>query len=528
MLTEERSAAEAQDVRRERASGASSRLRRIGQASLTPLAFLILPNLPLLFLRQRLTLTPHGLINVECLLLGVCSVFLPRSLVFALLTFDIFGAFLYEVCYTFQFSLSQLWSSAPFLVDLPLHRRMEIGVALALVIATAWVTAYMVPRTRYRRTAVIALLALVAVLSAVDVLDGQNPVFLRDSTLFSQRLTISPWVELAVRGRLNLSVDSSSLHPDIAPMASASVHAMDYLNRLPAGVRPNIVELVVESWGLLRDSRLQQLMTAPYDDPRVTAAYHVSFGTAPFNGLTVPGEARELCHSHMGFGILHISEKQGATCLPEIFDARGYKTVAIHGYLGGMFDRSHWYAHLGFSQEWFEKDLRHDGLPRCIGAFPGICDTAIAHWIGSQVLTQNENQPKFVYWMTLNSHIPVPAHPNLPRDNLCRQGTALENSSALCSWFRLIHAVHQSVAQIALQQTQQPTVFVLVGDHAPPFASPDLRADFSGASVPYVLLTPKALDRFADGSPSAGQSSRITQGAERLPVQPAAETRAVR
>jgi hypothetical protein len=50
--------------------------------------------------------------------------------------------------------------------------------------------------------------------------------------------------------------------------------------------------------------------------------------------------------------------------------------------------------------------------------------------------------------------------------------------------------VHQSVQQAALGTTARPTVFILVGDHAPPFAASQLRADFSSTQVPYVMLTP--------------------------------------
>jgi phosphoglycerol transferase MdoB-like AlkP superfamily enzyme len=51
--------------------------------------------------------------------------------------------------------------------------------------------------------------------------------------------------------------------------------------------------------------------------------------------------------------------------------------------------------------------------------------------------------------------------------------------------------VHQSVQQVALGATARPTVFVLVGDHAPPFGDPELLAEFSSTQVPYVMLTPR-------------------------------------
>jgi phosphoglycerol transferase MdoB-like AlkP superfamily enzyme len=37
----------------------------------------------------------------------------------------------------------------------------------------------------------------------------------------------------------------------------------------------------------------------------------------------------------------------------------------------------------------------------------------------------------------------------------------------------------------------RPTIFVIVGDHAPPFSDTASRSQFSSAEVPYVLLLPR-------------------------------------
>jgi phosphoglycerol transferase MdoB-like AlkP superfamily enzyme len=157
-----------------------------------------------------------------------------------------------------------------------------------------------------------------------------------------------------------------------------------------------------------------------------------------------------------------------------------------------MFYRSSWYPKLGFDRSWFGPDLHSEGLPDCPGAFPGVCDASIAGWIGNRLLSGREDKPRFIYWVTLNSHLPEPVRPNLPQDGVCATEPDLASSAALCSWFRLVRAVHQSVAEVALLQTDRPTVFILVGDHAPPFTNAQLRADFSSADVPYEMLTPLA------------------------------------
>jgi hypothetical protein len=45
------------------------------------------------------------------------------------------------------------------------------------------------------------------------------------------------------------------------------------------------------------------------------------------------------------------------------------------------------------------------GLPDCFGAFFGTCDAAIADWIGRRL--GKHDDPYFVHWVTLNSHLPV-------------------------------------------------------------------------------------------------------------------------
>ncbi len=457
--------------------------------------YLILPNVPLLLLQHKLTLLPHGYINIECLLLGTVILFLPRLLGFSLLIAGMLGGFVYATCYSFQFTVSELLTSARFAGELPLERRLEFAAAGILIASVAATMAFLVPRSRFRLTTACCLLGLAMTLSAVDVLDGQNPCSRHDVSLVSQRLTMSPWLTLAVRSRFFTSLDSASRVGDREPMDSASSYAMKYIVDSPESQRPNVVLIVTESWGMMKDSNMASQLVLPYQDSRIRAKYDVVEGDAPFDGLTVPGEVRELCHSHLGFGVLRISASDAEQCLPAILRDRGYETYAVHGYVGGMFRRDDWYPRLGFGKQIFEPQLEERGLPACPGAFPGICDTAIPKWVGKEILSTGSAAPKFVYWVTLNSHIPVPAHANLPPDGICERQPDLQSSSALCSWFRLVRAVHGSVQQLALAPESRPTIFVVVGDHAPPFANPRLRVKFSETRVPFVILIPKTLSR---------------------------------
>ena len=179
-------------------------------------------------------------------------------------------------------------------------------------------------------------------------------------------------------------------------------------------------------------------------------------------------------------------------CLPTRLRNIGYHDVAVHGSDGRIFDRRSWYPRIGFQEARFKQQFREENLSDCIGAFVGTCDTAIADWIGNR-LRVPENDPQFIYWMTLNSHLPVPNPPALSSPASCSSVKSLDTHPALCAWFQLVFNVHQAVHDLATRDHERPTVFVLVGDHAPPFSDLELRNDFSYENVPYLVLIPKGL-----------------------------------
>jgi len=455
-----------------------------------PVAYFLLLSLPLAVMAHRLALLPRGYINLEYLLIGAFSVFLPRSVGFVLFLLESIADFACAISQTYMLSVKDMLDSFSSLRSLPTSRILEIFVVIALLILICAAAAYVRPRSEDRLWVAASLLFLIAIVASTALLAGQNP-FKRGDVITLVRLGRIPILSLA-RGEDSLhKLDLAEHGTNGGGMSSASSYAIAFLNRPGALKSPDVVLIVVESWGLPLDANLAQALDAPYDDPRVASKYDVSFGAVPFSGSTVPGEARELCRSRMGFKIILAPPELLQGCLPALFHARNYENLSIHGYSGLIFDRKTWYPKIGFDQSWFGPNLDKLKLPDCDGAFPGTCDAAIAGWIGSSLLSVDTAKPRFIYWVTLNSHLPVPTHPGLADDGVCSTLPSLRDSVPLCSWFRLVRNVHQSVQQLALRPSSRATVFVLVGDHAPPFADPQLRQIFSATDVPYVVLTPR-------------------------------------
>jgi phosphoglycerol transferase MdoB-like AlkP superfamily enzyme len=254
--------------------------------------------------------------------------------------------------------------------------------------------------------------------------------------------------------------------------------------------QPNIVLVMVESWGQPVSRDIGDALLAPYKDASISRAYKMETGVVSFHGPTIDAETRELCSDELGFGVITAPASSFRDCLPMRLARRGYYTTAVHGFSGRMFKRDDWYRKARFDEAWFREQLQPRGLSMCPGPFPGICDAAVGEWIGNR-LEEGRNAPQFIYWVTLNSHLPVPV-PNQVEDSPSCSGSAeISDNAAECSWYQLVYNVHRSVSKLAAKVASRPTMFVIVGDHAPPFSQPELKERFSESVVPYIVLSSK-------------------------------------
>lgn len=456
--------------------------------------YLILPLLLLHIQASVLGSLDHRQFNLEFLLLGAFCVFLPRSLGFVLLFSEFLADCVYQICIVYQTWPDRLLTLQRYTRFLPTSRILAGAGLLFLGLLVCATLVLIRPRQDERLCTSIGLLACLLALLSVDVITGHNLLFLRRDSASLPRIVRTPVLSLGFRQQLYHNLLKQAAHGDDLPMPSASLQLLPILNR-PDGspTHVNVVLIMVESWGLSHDPQMARALTAPYQDPSIRTAYTVEQGTIPFMGATMAGEARELCHSGMALSILHISGSRAGGCLPDKLRERGYRTVSFHGFSGAMYFRDELYPKLGFDKSWFMEDLTKAGLPRCGGPFPGVCDAAVAQFMSARLAAAPQTQPQFFYWVSLNSHLPVPLKTDIPDDGSCLKQPSLRASANLCSWFRLVRQVHESVAQMAIQSVSRPTVFLLVGDHAPPFRDAALRESFDPSDVPYVLLVPTAL-----------------------------------
>lgn len=250
----------------------------------------------------------------------------------------------------------------------------------------------------------------------------------------------------------------------------------------------DVVLVMVESLGYLRDPAARARIAAPLRDPALARDYMVTSGHTTYFGSTTSGEMRELCGTRMYYKdyVAHDADR----CLPDRLAQRGYATVAVHGFGGAMFERQEWYPTIGFESSLFGAELIKTTGRICGVSFRGACDADLAPLLAAAPTAGADGQPRFVYWLTLNSHVPVA--PDQARTNFrCGRDGGPFGQADVCRMAELWHDVFNVVAQLARNPALRRPEILIVGDHAPPLWSKRGRGQFEPGRVAWYRLQPR-------------------------------------
>ena len=250
-----------------------------------------------------------------------------------------------------------------------------------------------------------------------------------------------------------------------------------------------ILSVAVEAYGLANADALNQSIVQPME--RLLSPYYsIRIATHPARGGTLTGEMRELCNlKTSGTPSGQDRERIGRDCLPHYLQARGYRTLGIHGNSGFFYSRRDLYPAIGFEETLFyDNFMRKDpSIPRCkTRAFDGICDRAA---MAAALAFLQEGGPRFAHVMTLDTHFPLDAAS--PEDRKCDIVAGLRDED-LCIYAHRMRTVLTELAQQLAEAKNRPDRVYIYGDHPPPYVSKQERDYFDRAAVPFLVLTSRA------------------------------------
>ncbi|HEX8061621.1 MAG TPA: sulfatase-like hydrolase/transferase [Allosphingosinicella sp.] len=273
------------------------------------------------------------------------------------------------------------------------------------------------------------------------------------------------------------------------------------LERIATGER-HVVVIMVEAMGLPSDRALRRRLFDLWARPSVRARYSVTEGDSLFYGSTTNGEMRELCGRWAEYA--EVMERRDPSCLPARLRARGYRTQATHTFNGTFFERNVWYPNIGFESMRFAPEVIRAGAERCPGVFVGACDRDVPKQLAA--ILKSARQPQFLYWLTVNSHLPLVESSALHTDECASFDAGLAAEfPMICRLMKLYDETGRSLAGEITADGFPDTDILIVGDHIPPFFDRYHREQFEPDSVPWILLRPRHAAGGADAK-TAGRS----------------------
>lgn len=226
--------------------------------------------------------------------------------------------------------------------------------------------------------------------------------------------------------------------------------------------KPNKVLLIIsESWGRFKNDELHNEIIAELLKNKEKFEFF-NEGYFPYQDATVNGEFRELCQLQVkGFAFDKIGNKLD-NCLPNHLKKSGYKTIALHGASGGLYERYDWYPKAGFDKQIFAENLM--GKKIC-QPFRGRCDIELFDLV-EQSFAQNDKL--FLYWLTLTSHYPYDLKDLQVESVLFCRDYGIDDEHAFCHNAKLHQQFFTKLANLTKNPAMRGVEVIVVGDHIPP------------------------------------------------------------
>ena len=253
--------------------------------------------------------------------------------------------------------------------------------------------------------------------------------------------------------------------------------------RIIEGSHPKKLGLIiVESWGYPKNKdelwhQLDSLIKNKYLEID-------EISDVTYTGTTAAAELRELCGINpLGVKILSIPLKFRDKCLPSKLKEDGYHVFSIHAGASNFYNRITWYPQIGLDNNLFFDETKKNIYGNCY-SWQGFCDIKLMPEFIKQLISKEKS---FVYWITLNSHMPYDERDIFFSNKYGCEKFFIEKKSKRCNNHIIIKDFFYSLnnALTEFKEDLSGAEIIIVGDHAPPFFEAESRKSFvDGKFVP--------------------------------------------
>lgn len=307
-----------------------------------------------------------------------------------------------------------------------------------------------------------------------DLISGQNGVYRHDlfpfsfSVAGSSTLALSNSLILAESSRKISTIENEITIEDIVDFDRIANESNDF-----------VIFILVESLGEVNNAELNAWLSNTLNIP----GYSVNKTMLRFKGATTNGELRSLCGLR---GDYHFVTKENlSSCIPQKFSDKGWNTIGYHGFSQYMYDRYIWWPLLGFNTVLFQESEEMLDKEKCGIMIVGVCDRIILDLIFDD--KDRKNSKDFYYFLTLGTHLPVV--PNLYKTPINDKCNFNKISNLTCNHIFNLGSFFM-ILNSKISKNKKKPIVIIVGDHAPPFSSPEDRNVFNSNYTPAYVLSP--------------------------------------
>jgi hypothetical protein len=449
--------------------------------------FLVVPNILFWIISQKVYLI-RGVFVIEYFALACLYPYVPKRLFIILwILFTIYDL-LFASTSLFFMDFFQMVDAATGLRHFSAIDLLKwTGIVIAICIVSWLVVRLLMTadkKLNFLRPKVI--LPVLVIVFLVDFFSGGNTIPLSPQfALIKLKINVVSAPSFSFLVNLKVSLESKRQW-GISPVRSVAKEVFD-----PDDTTRRQLLILVESWGLLRDTGLESELTKPLYACASKKGLDVREGVTNYKYLTQIAEMREITGFFRTFSSVDSTFARQHSLFYEK-RLQGYTVIGVHGYSGGFYDRTRWWPVLGVQHMFFAEQLSKLQLP--FGGNPffrGAEDTAIGKWIFQHAEEQG-TEKQFYYWVTLNTHLPlVPRNDKLLQDFKERwkghDDNVLQLSYQLSELFKILAKT--------IDGSAIPMHILIIGDHAPPFIDPAKRLDYDPLYVPFIELRPGRIGR---------------------------------